>query len=302
MIMSNVNAWIKAARLRTLPLALSCILMGGFLAYGDGKFNMVILILSLVTTLFLQVLSNFANDYGDSVSGVDSEDRKGPSRAVQSGLISVNQMRTAIIVFSFLALASGLALIMISFGRNWILAAIFLVLGGGAIVAAITYTVGRNPYGYAGLGDLFVFVFFGILGVCGSYYLYAQEIDATKFLPAISCGLLSVGVLNVNNVRDIESDHASGKKSIPVRIGRRSALIYHAVLLIVTAMSAIGYGVLSFHNALSWVFILIFPLWLKHYLSVREKTGRDLDPHLKELALSTLLFVILFGIGIVIGK
>ncbi len=297
--MASVKIWFEAFRLRTLPLAFSCILMGGFLAFRGGMFNGVVLSLSLLTTLFLQVLSNLANDYGDSVSGVDHEDRQGPSRAVQAGKISLNSMKRALIICAFLSLASGLILLFVCFRDTWIYALVFLLIGLGAIWAAIKYTVGKTPYGYQGLGDLFVLLFFGFVGVCGSYFLYSKSFDGITILPAISCGLFAVGVLNVNNIRDIDSDTVAGKNSIPVRIGRSNAKLYHLGLI------GIGWVCMLLYTNLTWtgewlhlLYGLSLPLFLINMKAVFTKEDpKSLDPYLKQLAISTLLFVLLFGAG-----
>jgi 1,4-dihydroxy-2-naphthoate octaprenyltransferase len=220
----KVKAWISAFRLRTLPLALASIFLGSFIAAAHGAFDWLIFSLCVLTTLFLQILSNLANDYGDSIHGADGEHREGPSRAVQAGLISATQMKKAMTVFGVLSFITGVLLIYTAFQAQWWLALIFLGLGLGAIYAAIRYTAGKNPYGYKGLGDLFVLLFFGLVGVGGSYFLYTQVLDWFILLPATGCGLLAVGVLNVNNIRDIKSDEVSGKRSIPVRIGRENAV------------------------------------------------------------------------------
>jgi 1,4-dihydroxy-2-naphthoate octaprenyltransferase len=293
-----IKTWIQAFRLRTLPLAFSCILMAAFLAEMDGVFSNQILIWSLITTLFLQVLSNLANDYGDAGSGVDGDHREGPKRTVSSGLITKKAMKNALIIFSLLSLISGIYLIVLAFGEDWHKAGIFLLLGLGAIAAAIKYTVGKNPYGYAGMGDFFVLVFFGIVGVGGSYYLYAQSLDWLILLPSVSSGLLAVGVLNVNNIRDIESDRQSGKYSIPVRIGRENAIIYHWVILIVAVVSSVIFVALKGSGWFGYLFLLSAPLLFINARAVKNKTtSAELDPYLKQLALSTLLFVILFGVG-----
>lgn len=294
----NMKVWIKAFRLRTLPLAFSCIFMGAFLAADAGAFSGSILAWSLITTLFLQILSNLANDYGDAGSGVDGAHRQGPKRTVSSGEISKASMKKALIVFSLLSLFSGLYLIFIAFGENWQQVLIFLVIGLGAIAAAIKYTVGKRPYGYAGFGDLFVLIFFGLVGVQGSLFLYTNSLDPLMFLPASSCGLLAVGVLNVNNIRDIESDKLSGKHSIPVRLGREKAVIYHWVILGSAVLCSLVYVHQSANGVWSYLFLLAAPLLFINARAVKvKKTSQELDPFLKQLALSTLLFVILFGVG-----
>ncbi len=223
-ILSKNEAWLLAVRLRTLPLALSSIFAGSFLAYWKEELKWEVLILGSLTTIFLQVLSNLSNDYGDSVHGADSSARQGPLRAVQSGSISLSEMKVAMGIAGALSFCSGLLLLYFSLS-NWMLFSLFLVLGLAAIWAAIRYTSGKNPYGYAGWGDLSVFVFFGLLGVCGTYFLHAQKWDLWCVLIAISLGCFSTAVLTINNIRDMESDQKAGKKSIPVRLGRKRALI-----------------------------------------------------------------------------
>jgi 1,4-dihydroxy-2-naphthoate polyprenyltransferase len=298
---SNSKIWIKAFRLRTLPLALSCIAMGGFLASSAGAFRWDIFLLCVSTTIFLQILSNLANDYGDSIHGADSADRKGPSRAVQSGAITATQMRNAVVLFIGLCLASGVSLLLIAFGFNWNAILFFFGLGVLCILAAIAYTVGRKPYGYVGLGDVSVLIFFGFVGVLGSYYLFTKAVSWQQMLPALSCGLFSIGVLNINNIRDIESDRKAGKFSIPVRIGRQKAVVYHWLLLITGLVSALVYTIINYHSPLQFLFVLSFPLFIKNGLAVSRKPSEELDPYLKQMALSTLFFVITFGAGVVLA-
>ncbi len=295
-----MSVWIKAARPRTLPLALSSIFMGSFIAAAHGYFHWGIFILNVLTTTLLQVLSNFANDYGDAVNGKDTDLRQGPSRAVMSGAVTSSAMKKAMILFTILSLASGLLLLYISLKDAplttfWY----FLGLGIAGIIAAITYTAGKKPYGYIGLGDLSVLIFFGWVGVLGSYYLYSLQWDPILILPATSCGLFAVAVLNVNNIRDIESDRLTGKNSIPVRLGRNKAVLYHWVILSLGMISTLLYVFLQ--PEFAWVqllFILCFPLFIKNGMAVTTLTDpKKLDPYLKQMALSTLLFVILFGIG-----
>ena len=293
-----IRAWISAFRLRTLPLAISSVGMGGFLAYASGQFRWEIMVLAILTTIFLQILSNLANDFGDSVHGADSDEREGPSRAVQTGAISKSQMRNAMFAFGGLSLLSGLALLYVALGWNIESFMFFFILGVLCIIAAVTYTVGRRPYGYAGLGDISVLLFFGFTGVMGSYYLFANQLEWQVALPALSCGLFSVAVLNVNNTRDIESDKSAGKFSIPVRIGRRKAKIYQWILLISAMLSITVYGLLNFSQVSQWIFVLSFPLFIVNGLKLwRAQKSSEMDPLLKQLAISTLLFVILFGIG-----
>ncbi|MBX2895834.1 MAG: 1,4-dihydroxy-2-naphthoate polyprenyltransferase [Cyclobacteriaceae bacterium] len=295
------KAWIQAFRLRTLPLSLACIGMAGFLAAAAGKFNFVLFALCCLTTVLLQILSNLANDYGDSINGADHAGRKGPQRAVQSGIITANQMRGAVVLFSFLSLVCGLFLLWIAFGTDWKALLLFLGLGLLSIAAAIGYTVGKKPYGYIGLGDISVLLFFGIVGVMGSYYLLTQHLTWNEMLPALSCGFFSIAVLNVNNIRDIESDKAAGKYSIPVRIGKAKAVGYHWFLLVAGLFSAILYTVLNFTSPWQFLFLAVVPLLVRNGMAVSKRPSYQLDPFLKQMALSTLIFVLLFGLGLLIA-
>jgi len=297
-----MNPWIEAARPRTLPLALSCILMGCFLAYADGSFEGTVAILSVLTTIFLQVLSNFANDYGDAVSGKDSDLREGPRRAVHAGQITAPAMRNAIILFSALSFVTGIALLYFALQNApirvfWV----FLGIGLACIAAAITYTAGKRPYGYVGLGDVSVLIFFGWVGVLGTYYLHTLIWNWNLLLPATSCGLFAVAVLNINNIRDIASDRATGKNSIPVRLGRDRAVMYHWAILITGMGCVLVYTFTHFSQYTQFLFLLSFPLFVRNGLAVsRLHKAAELDPYLKQMALSTLLFVVLFGIGLIL--
>ncbi|WP_299821140.1 1,4-dihydroxy-2-naphthoate polyprenyltransferase [uncultured Pontibacter sp.] len=294
-----VKVWISAFRPRTLPLALSCIGMGGFMAAADGYFNGAIVALCVLTTLFLQILSNLANDYGDTKHGADSVHREGPMRAVQAGHITASHMKTGMIAFSLLSLVSGLVLLWVAFGaEGMLLFLVFLGLGLASIWAAINYTAGDKPYGYAGLGDIFVFTFFGLVGVLGTYYLQAQQLEFAAVLPALICGFFATAVLNVNNIRDIKSDTLAGKRSIPVRLGPEKARVYHLILLAGGVLSAVLYVVLNFYSYWQLLFILALPLVIVNGINVwRKQTSKELDPYLKQMAITTLLFVLLFGLG-----
>jgi len=292
-----MKVWLEAFRLRTLPLSLSCIGMGGFLAAAQNKFNGLIFLLCCTTTIFLQVLSNLANDYGDTVNGADHSERQGPQRAVQSGAISPAQMKNAIFIFITLSLVSGIELLYAAFGFELKSFLFFLALGLLSIVAAIAYTVGKKPYGYIGLGDLSVLVFFGLVGVMGSLYLFTKEFYPLQILPALSCGFFSIAVLNINNIRDIESDRQAGKFSIPVRIGRVKAIQYHWLLLAGGVFCALVFIVLNYKSPIQFLFLLSTPLLIINGKSVAKLPSDKLDPFLKQMALSTLLFVLLFGIG-----
>ncbi len=296
----EIRAWISAFRLRTLPLALACIGMGGFLAASQDAFRMDVFLLCVFTTVFLQILSNLANDYGDSIHGADHAGRKGPARAVQSGAISPAKMRNALLVFVVLCLASGMGLLWLAFGLNWNALLFFFGLGLLSILAAITYTIGRKPYGYMGLGDISVLIFFGFVGVMGSTYLFTHEFLVVQILPAMSCGFFSIAVLNINNIRDIDSDRQAGKFSIPVRVGRKKAVVYHWFLISSGLFAALLFTVLNFQSVWQFLFVLTIPLFIKNAMAVKRMPSDSLDPYLRQMAITTLLFVILFGTGLVL--
>ena len=297
--MSKTRIWVNAARLRTLPLSLSGIIAGSFIAASKGVFDVVICLLALLTTVGFQVISNFANDYGDGVKGTDNEERVGPERALQSGAISPEAMLNAIKITGVISTFFALLLIYVSFGTEYIVySVVFIVLGVLSIVAAVKYTVGDNAYGYSGFGDLFVFLFFGLLSVCGTYFLYAKSLEPSIFLPAFSIGLLSVGVLNLNNMRDQENDKKVGKNTLVVKIGAESAKQYHYILIIASFLFAFLYVVIQYKNPTQFLFLIAYFPLLKHLLFVVKNTNEaDLDGELKKVALSTFLFGILFGLG-----
>lgn len=296
----SISDWIQAFRLRTLPLALACILVGSAMAFQEGHFKLPVLILSLTTTLFLQILSNLANDLGDAEKGTDNENRVGPERAIQSGKISKSQMKKAVAIFVFLSLVSGIALIWNgSFGNNTLAIAGFTLLGIACIIAAIKYTAGKSAYGYKGLGDLFVFIFFGLVGVCGSYYLYNNNLELKHLLPAISIGLFSAAVLNLNNMRDHENDKASGKFTMAVKLGIKKAKVYHYFILTTGILSSVFYIIQEQFKPLNLIFILAFIPLIKHIHTVfTNNAPENLDPELKKVALSTFVYAILFWISL----
>ncbi len=289
--------WITAIRLRTLPLAVASVGMGSFLAAKDQSFDLKVFLLATLTAVFLQVLSNLSNDYGDAVHGADSEVRTGPMRTVQSGAISKKSMKNAMILLSTLSLFSGIALLVyaIQSMEDFL---IFLVIGIAAVIAAITYTSGKFPYGYRGFGDLFVLIFFGWVATLATYYLHTHTFESVYMLPATSLGFLTVGVINVNNIRDIESDKLAGKYSIPVRLGREKAVIYHLFLLAGAIILASIFVLLNFHNWWQLLFLLTIPFLYINYKAVRTKQiAMELDPYLKQMAISTVIFVLTFGMG-----
>jgi 1,4-dihydroxy-2-naphthoate polyprenyltransferase len=300
--MANIRSWVSAARLRTLPLSISGIIVGTTIAAEEGYFNIVVFSLALGTTLGFQILSNFANDYGDGVKGTDNEDRIGPARAIQSGLITTREMKTGMVITTAATLVLSLLLIYTAFGsENFLYAVIFFLLGIGAIVAAIKYTVGIKAYGYRGLGDLFVFLFFGLVAVFGSYFLYALKINWNVFLPAASIGLLSAGVLNLNNMRDRESDAKAGKNTLVVKLGAQNAKNYHFALIIGAILFFVVYSALTAINLSDMLYLIGFIPLLLHLKRVGDNESPVLlDPELKILAISTFVISLLFGIGVML--
>jgi len=301
--MATIKSWIKAARLRTLPLAMSGILMGAALSYFDGGFQSKVTVLAIVTALFIQIFSNFANDYGDSQKGTDNQHRVGPKRTIQSGEINAIEMKSGMVILIILSLATGIWLIAEGTKELELTTfLLFLAFGIVALIAAYRYTAGSNPYGYAGLGDLAVFLFFGILPVAGTYFLNTHHINPEIFLPALSIGLFSTGVLNLNNMRDIENDRNSGKKTMVVRMGSANSRVYHTSLIAFGWVTAIVFVILRMQSAYQILFLLTLPLFIYDLVIIKRiHEPRLLDPFLKRLSIATLLFTVLFGIGIILA-
>jgi len=295
---AKTKAWIHAFRLRTLPLALSSIIAGGLLS-GKSNFNTQVFIMALITTLFLQILSNLANDYGDYQNGADSEGRVGPKRAVQSGLILPSEMMRMMIVFVVFSLASGILLLYIALGvEKMAYALLFFLLGVASIAAAVKYTAGKNPYGYKGFGDLFVFIFFGLVGVLGTHFLMQTILDFSIIFPAITVGLMSTGVLNLNNMRDIVNDAKVSKITIPVMIGSAKAKYYHLTMIVAAWLSAFAYFFIQFNHFGQFLAFISIPLFIKHLVVVfNNQVPSLLDSELKKLAISTLIFSLSFGLA-----
>jgi 1,4-dihydroxy-2-naphthoate octaprenyltransferase len=294
-----MNRWVDAARPRTLPLAVGSILLGNFLAYATGKFDLIIAILATLTTLLLQILSNFANDLGDFSNGVDNADRKVALRAVQTGKISQQEMRTAVIMTAVLSFLSGLFLLYFGLKEASIeVWGTFLGLGLAAIAAAIAYTVGKRPYGYMGLGDISVFLFFGLIGTLGTYYLQTYSFNYAILLPASGCGFLSVAVLNLNNLRDIENDIKTGKNSIPVRIGKTFGFYYQKCLYIAAIACFYAYpfvaGIKIGINQ-QLLIVGIYPIIQLFRELHSGMSAAQIDPYLKKTALRTLFLILVFG-------
>jgi 1,4-dihydroxy-2-naphthoate octaprenyltransferase len=294
--LGKAKTWVRAARLRTLPLSLSGIIVGTAMAAKQGFFQLDIFVLALLTTVGFQITSNFANDYGDGVKGTDNEDRIGPQRVLQSGLLSRKALKKGIIVSIAISMLLAIILIYKAFGlENLVYIFIFFILGAMSIWAAIRYTMGSNPYGYKGLGDLYVFLFFGLLGVLGSMFLYTKALDWHSVLPATGLGLLCVGVLNLNNLRDIVSDKKHGKITLVVKMGFNNGKRYHFLLMSISFVCFLLYVLVE---ELSWkqgYFMLAFVPILIHLVKVlKTHDPGQLDGELKKLALSSFLLAILF--------
>ena len=302
--------WVEAARLRTLPLSVSGIILGSFYAISFSKFNWPIVISALMTTLLLQILSNFANDYGDGVKGTDNDDRIGPKRAIQSGVITPQAMKRAMCVTSFLTMISAVTLIYFSFkDTNFVFSLFFLTLGALAVASAIRYTVGNTAYGYRGYGDVFVFIFFGLVSTLGVSFMILKAIDPLLILPAIAIGFLSVGVLNLNNMRDEESDRKVGKNTIVVKIGGAKAKKYHYFLVVSAMILFLVFAILFDYykdndlgelNIDVYFFLIIYIPLTKHLIRVYKNTEpRALDPELKKLAISTFLISVILALSLI---
>lgn len=294
--MTKFSTWVQAARLRTLPLSISGILAGTALALGAGASDVRLFSLMLATTIAYQVTSNFANDYGDGIKGTDNEERIGPRRAMQSGALTASDLNRGIWLSAGISGILTLVTLLYALGTESLgYLLLFLFLGGAAIWASIKYTVGSNAYGYRGLGDIFVFMFFGLLSVGGSYFLLTGALRFECFLPATAIGALSTGVLNLNNLRDCESDRRSGKRTLIVQMGYANGVRYH-VFLCLLAFVALGLYVLIQEKPLTWAMCLIPFVFIGFHLRrvTRLSDPAALDPELKKLALST------FGIGLLL--
>ncbi|WP_325891443.1 1,4-dihydroxy-2-naphthoate polyprenyltransferase [Grimontia sp. NTOU-MAR1] len=298
---STFKIWLDAARPKTLPLAIACILCGSAVAVQTSQFSITLTVLALVTALLLQILSNLANDYGDAIKGTDNDARLGPKRAIQQGLVTPALMKQAIFFNILITTLVGAALVLTAFDKTADILS-FIGLGALAIVAAICYTVGNKPYGYRGLGDFSVLIFFGWLGVAGTYYLQAGTLNSIVLLPATACGLLSVGVLNINNLRDIDNDRACGKHTLVVRMGPKWGRAYHQVLLATAFICFALFSLLQPVGWSGWLFLLALPMAAKHSLAVRQSPdGEALRPMMGDIVKVALLTNALFAAGILIS-
>ena len=302
--------WIQAARLRTLPLSISGIIIGSFIARwrllseGD-KWDWQIFALAMLVTILYQILSNFANDYGDGIKGTDRlRTENAEIRMVASGKISAQKMKSAVIITAGLSLLATITLLYKAFIPSYLPEFfIFLGLGVLCILAAIGYTIGKNSYGYMGLGDVMVFIFFGIVSVGGSYFLFTKTWSWDILLPASAVGMLSTAVLNLNNMRDMESDRLSGKKTLALRIGFRNAMIYQIVLMQLPLIFILIFLMMNdLHIKKGYysfiVMIMFFPMTALRRKIMQTKDPKELDPFLKQTTIITLATAILLACGL----
>lgn len=297
--MKKVSIWISTMRLRTLPLSISGIILASCFAEYNGCFNWLVFTLAILATLSFQILSNIANDYGDGIKGTDNNDRVGPDRSIQTGKISPDEMFHALKINVLISIGLAFFLIFTAFGvKHFFLTLLFFMLGIASIVSAVRYTVGNDAYGYKGLGDVYVFVFFGLVSVIGCYVLYAKTLDHVVFLPAITIGLLSAAVLNLNNMRDIESDKKSEKITLAVKIGIDNAKKYHVVIIVLAIFLSALFGILYYTSIYNLIYFVVYiPLIIHIKKVLKNKDSKLLDPELKKVALTTVLLAVLMGIG-----
>jgi len=296
----KIGPWLNAARLRTLPLSISGVLVGTGLANYYGKSDVFIFVLSLLTAIGFQVTSNFANDYGDGVRGTDNDDRIGPKRALQSGILSRKALKKGILISVVIDALLVISLIYTAFGpKNLLFSILFLILGAASIWAALKYTIGASAYGYKGLGDVFVLLFFGWVAVLGTLFLYTKFLTSWAFLPATAIGLLSAGVLNLNNLRDLNSDKKAEKNTLVVILGFVNGKIYHYLLLIFAFVCITVFLYLNFERwPMSYLPLLAFiPIFLHLKKIYRTYSPDSIDPELKKLALSTFFLAVLMYIN-----
>ena len=297
--MAKFKTWIKAARPRTVLLSFSGVLLGGFLAYKTGPSTdsgvWLCLLFCALTAILLQVLSNLANDYGDFKKGTDSAKRVGPQREMQSGSITEREMKRGMAFVTILCLIAGALLIFVFARLSWQELVVFAALGIAAVLAALFYTLGKRPYGYRGLGDLYCFLFFGWAAVFGTFYLASKSLDFSVLLPASAMGFLSNAVLNINNMRDYENDRASGKNSLVVKLGLKKAFAYHCLLIVGAFVCLAVYLVLNQAAWHSYLFLLLSILFIKDLIAIKKTQPERLDPFLGRQVRNTFLLVAIYG-------
>ena len=287
-------------RLRTLPLSLAGISLGIMLAYAGHSVPWYVILLTILTTVSLQILSNMSNELGDWLSGVDGTGREGPKYGIEGGGLTEDEMRSCIRIMVLVCCILGLGMIRASFKTIFCIESeSLIVLGAAAIWAAMHYTLGKKPYGYRGLGDIFVFLFFGLVPVTGGFFVCAQVIEPTTLIPGAAIGLFSVGVLNVNNMRDMKSD-AANRITVPLKLGEHRAKIYHTTLIAGGWCLMLLFTILFTHGWLPYLYVITLPLYIKHLNGVWKRSGRELDPMLPMLVISTFIFALLAGTGYIL--
>ena len=295
--MNKFRAAVASMRLRTLPLSTGGVILGILLATADFKVDVWVAVLIVLTTVCLQILSNLSNELGDVLHGTDTEDRQGPQYGLNSGVLSIGEMKVLIGIFVALCIISGTAMTLLSFGTLWDITPILvLLMGAAAIMGAMKYTLGRNPYGYRGLGDVYVFLFFGLVAVLGSYFVACHTLFWRLILPGAAVGCFSVGVLNVNNIRDMKTD-AANRVTVAIRLGERKAKIYQTILIVLGWLFMLVYCQLRMFYWWHYLFVITLPLFILHLRGVWKREGKQLDPMLPLLVMSTFLFCLLAGIG-----
>jgi 1,4-dihydroxy-2-naphthoate octaprenyltransferase len=300
--MAKLRTWIRAARPRTVLLSFSGVLLGGFLAKTkvpepvEGPTFWLTLLFAALTAILLQILSNLANDYGDFKKGTDGAKRVGPQREMQSGAITEQEMKQGLAITAGLCLISGALLIFVFAGLTWKELSVFAALGVGAVLAALFYTLGKHPYGYRGLGDLYCFLFFGWAAVAGTFYLATKSLDFSVLLPASAMGFLSNAVLNINNMRDYENDKASGKNSLVVKLGLKRAFVYHCLLIGGAFVCLAVYLVLHQAAWYAYLFLLLSFLFIKDLVAIKKTKPESLDPFLGRQVKHSFLLVVVYGI------
>ena len=303
-MMPSLKTWIRAARPRTVLLSFSGVLLGGFLAYktgpSTGSGTLLRVLFAAITAVLLQILSNLANDYGDFKKGTDSAKRVGPQREMQSGAITETEMKRGLAVTAGLCFISGAMLIFVFAGLTWQELAVFAALGISAVLAALLYTLGKRPYGYRGLGDLYCFLFFGWAAVAGTYYLATKNLDFSVLLPSSAMGFLSNAVLNINNMRDYENDKASGKNSLVVKLGLKKAFVYHCLLIVGAFICFAVYLVLHQAAWYSYLFLLLTILFIRDLIAIKKIKPELLDPFLGRQVKHSFLLVVVYGALLVV--
>ena len=295
--MNKFRAAVASMRLRTLPLSTGGVILGILLATADFKVDVWVAVLIVLTTVCLQILSNLSNELGDVLHGTDTEDRQGPQYGLNSGVLTIGEMKVLIGIFVALCIISGTAMTLLSFGTLWDITPILvLLMGAAAIMGAMKYTLGRNPYGYRGLGDVYVFLFFGLVAVLGSYFVACHTLFWRLILPGAAVGCFSVGVLNVNNIRDMKTD-AANRVTVAIRLGERKAKIYQTILIVLGWLFMLVYCQLRMFSWWHYLFVITLPLFILHLRGVWKRKGKQLDPMLPLLVMSTFLFCLLAGVG-----